>query len=81
MDITNKTSGDIYIQSNKNLTLIDLNNEQKAFKNAGGGIFQSSKSIEIKNAIAQGADFSLIARSTVSISGQIQHQGLTYQSN
>ena len=67
-------SGDIYIHSTKDLSLIDLTDDDRAVNNFGGGQIESDGSIEVINNVYQSADFNLIASKDLAISADIQHK-------
>ncbi|KJU84788.1 hypothetical protein MBAV_003018, partial [Candidatus Magnetobacterium bavaricum] len=63
LDIIN-TSGDIFIQNAKALTLADLNSDTLSIDNAGGGKIKALGALNITSTIRQANDFSLIAGDT-----------------
>ncbi|ETR66884.1 MAG: hypothetical protein OMM_12217, partial [Candidatus Magnetoglobus multicellularis str. Araruama] len=61
LDAENATSGDIYISNIGSLNLVDLDSDNIAINNAGGGIIETHSPMTILNDIIQSNDFSLIA--------------------
>ncbi|KPA13220.1 hypothetical protein MHK_006526, partial [Candidatus Magnetomorum sp. HK-1] len=71
LDAINSTSGGIYINNASDLSLIDLNNDQKAIENIAGGRIESQHALNIDSNIDQGADFTLSAGDSENIKDQL----------
>jgi len=67
-------TGDVYLQNNKALTLIDLDNDNRAVKNIGGGIIRTNDALNIANNIHQSSDFEIVSDGAMNIAADIQHQ-------
>ncbi|ETR70836.1 MAG: hypothetical protein OMM_02943 [Candidatus Magnetoglobus multicellularis str. Araruama] len=74
LDISNRMSGDIYIHSTNDLSLIDLTDDSRAVNNFGGGHIQSDQNLTIAGEIHQSADFTLTAGVDLTLSSDIQHK-------
>jgi hypothetical protein len=61
LDAANSTNGDIYISNVGKLNLVDLDGDNMAISNAGGGIIETLSPMTISDNIVQTNDFSLIA--------------------
>jgi hypothetical protein len=61
LDAENTTIGDIYISNTGKLDLVDLDGDNMAINNAGGGIIETHSPMTILSDIIQTNDFSLIA--------------------
>jgi hypothetical protein len=61
LDVANSTNGDIYISNVGKLNLVDLDGDNMAISNAGGGTIETHSPMTISDNIVQTNDFSLIA--------------------
>ncbi|ETR69040.1 MAG: hypothetical protein OMM_09933, partial [Candidatus Magnetoglobus multicellularis str. Araruama] len=71
LDIVNRSTGDIYIQGQGDLTLADLTGQGKSIDNRNGGVISTSGNLTIDSDVSQGTDFTLSAGENMNIAANI----------
>jgi len=75
LDAVNRYDGDINIVNSKDLILKDLNNDEKAIDNVGGGNIVSTGNIEVEQDVIQGKDFIISSGKYLIVDANIIHSG------
>jgi hypothetical protein len=75
LDISNRSTGDIYIQGLGDLTLADITGQGKSIDNRNGGLISTSGTLNIDADISQETDFTLSADENINIAANIIQRG------
>jgi hypothetical protein len=75
LDALNQYSGDMYISNTGQLTLIDLNNDNRAIDNMGGGSIITDDALLIQSDIQQSNDFRMISQKDLTIDANVINIG------
>jgi hypothetical protein len=75
LDVVNKYSGDIYISNTGQLILKNLNYDNRAIDNMGGGRILTDDSLIISSEIQQSNDFTIQSQKDLTIAGNIINIG------